>query len=149
MARTHVLRETQPPWRTSVGLVTECGKPVEGTRDQPTLAGAPVYPRAELDAFIRREGQRRATILLCSTCMDCCRRWRPWEVDPVLAMNRETVPGPGPAQDRPIRHELLALADLVARHPDEFSALLQGRREAIDLDQARRKRAQRHARGGR
>lgn len=145
--RSHVLRESQPPWRTSIGLVTECGKPIEvGPDDSLTHSGHQVYRRAELAAFVQKHGDRRAVILICVTCYECCRRWEPWQVDPVSAMHRET--NPVGSRAGAIKDELLALADLVANHQEEYESLLHSRKDTVDFRQARRERAARGAKNG-
>jgi len=136
--REHLLREGQPPWRQTEGLLTECGKPIVGSRDDPTYNGATVYTRAELAAFIREHGQRRAVLVYCVTCVDAAQRWKEWAEDPNSCINRES--GPYAPTAETLRRELFALADLVRLHEEEFDQLLRARDETINLADRRREK---------
>jgi hypothetical protein len=129
----HVLRP-QLPWRPDA-RVTECG------------LDADAYPTITRDALIRRAremGQQRTTVLTCVTCLQTAQNWPTWEQDPVRSLGRETKnhwrssTGPDPFRD-----ELLAIAALIARHPDEFADLLAGIGSTVRLDDVRRAKRRR------
>lgn len=122
----HVLRAALP-WRDGP-VLTECGK-LPGD-------GMPVLTKHELAARIKRDGQQRTSLQTCMTCWATASRRRAvsWEVSPVEVIAREASwaqtfnPGevrPDPAAIR-FRDELLAIAELVSRHREEFDGLVQG-----------------------
>lgn len=102
------------PWRIEHGK-TECGLPV---------AGHPVITRTEFLAKIKREGERRARITTCQTCLDTARRHPSWDENPEGCLSRE-IPGWGRARPSRFRTELLALAALAARHREEFTEIME------------------------
>ena len=118
------VRRPQPPWR--VADVTECGLPEDR---HPTLS------RVELAAKVRRLGVQRAAMTTCMTCLATAQRWPTFDDDPVEAIGRETHRGrdANPA----FRDELLAIAALIERHPDEFAQLLAGIANTIRLSERR------------
>jgi len=135
MPLEHVRRE-QPPWRHSA--ITECGLPV---------AGHPVITRDAFTAKIRAQGQQRAAMTTCMTCWSSARRNRPWSESPVesLAREAERHMWAGGDADR-FRDELLAIAELISRHEDEFGAIVGSLGDTVRLDSARAQRRQRGAR---
>ena len=141
MPLEHVRRE-QPPWRHSA--ITECGLPV---------AGHPVITRDAFTAKIRAQGQQRAAITTCMTCWSSASRNRPWSESPVESLAREAERHVWasasrswhPDTDR-FRDELLAIAELISRHEDEFGAIVGSLGDTVRLDSARAQRRQRGAR---
>jgi hypothetical protein len=126
----HVLRP-QPPWRT--GHTTECGLRADSY---------PALTRDEFKAKVRRQGQQRAALTTCMTCLHTAQRWPTWDEDPVQAMGRETYGGR--RGDTRFRDELVAIAALIAAHRDEFDALLKDLDDIPRLADARaRSRARR------
>ena len=127
----HILRP-QLPWRNEPGQ-TECG-----------LNGAkvPTMTREQFFARLKDMGQRRAVMLTCMTCAETARRWSTWEDDPRQAVDRaiqwETGWRRRDSGERgtPLRDELLAIADLIAAHREEFDAsvaAIQQRRAWLQL----------------
>ena len=134
----HILRP-RLPWRTSEGDITECG-----------------YDASKVKAITREEyvqrrkdlGQQRCAMMTCMTCSDTAQRWASWEQDPRLAVGREINWETGGFYYRPrtdrgarLKDELLAIAELIENHREEFDALVennQARREWIEKKAARR-----------
>lgn len=115
LAIVHVQRPGLP-WRKEQSL-TECGLPV---------AGHPVISRADFLVKLKREGERRARYSTCQTCLDTASRWPSWNEDPIRCLYREADRRWGSRRPLdPFRTELLALAALVERHPEEFAELLE------------------------
>jgi hypothetical protein len=112
----HILRP-QLPWRTG-GAITECG--FDATKVK-TLT------RDEYQARLKDLGQQRSAMLTCMTCGDTARRHGTWEDDPRKALDREIqweARYNRYSEDRGVRlrDELLAIADLIAAHREEFDA---------------------------
>ena len=103
------------PWRPEHGR-TECGLPV---------TGQPVITREEFLEKLKMQGERRARVTTCQTCLDTARRWPSWEEDPVqcLARERDHWGTRGKYQEL-FRREVVALAVLAQRHRTEFEELL-------------------------
>jgi hypothetical protein len=143
----HILRP-QLPWRREGGI-TECG--YDASKVQ-TLT------RDEYFARVKELGQQRAAMLTCMTCGDTARRWGTWEDDPRKALQREaeweTYGRWGSRDDRGVRlrDELLAIADLIEDHREEFDAhlALTEQRRAWNAQKAAVSRApvQQNTRGG-
>jgi hypothetical protein len=133
----HVER-SRLPWRAD-GM-TECGLP---------FAGHPVITRDEFIAKIKRLGKQRTSMTTCMTCWSTADRWEPWDQDPVACIQRETYgtrmfrTAGHPEHDR-FRDELVALAELVGRHRDEFDTILSSLGDTVRLDDARQQRRRRH-----
>ena len=129
----HVVRPTLP-WRMSrtgapTPYKTECGLPI---------AGHPVITRAEFLEKIKKQGQQRAYLTTCQTCLDTARRWPSWDEDPVQCLSREVSGGwNGRTRDPNFKHELLALAMLAERHRPEFEELLEDQREIVPIGTAK------------
>jgi hypothetical protein len=139
----HVLRAV-PPWRTGP-LLTECG----------ILAGGkPVLTREAFIAKVKAQGQKRSSMTTCMTCWSTAANHPgTWETDPVGVMERDTgrarhsaryaaagvTDASGMAAVR-VRDELLAIAELIARHRGEFGVILDGLGETVRLGDRRRKR---------
>lgn len=136
----HVLRAALP-WRDGP-LLTECGKHPD--------AAMPVLAVADFVAKVKREGKQRSAMTTCMTCWDTAVRHSvtSWEADPVGVMAREVswarTYTPGAVRDDPaarlFRDELVAMAELVSRHPGEFAGNISGLAEAPRLADARRRR---------
>jgi hypothetical protein len=136
----HVLRAALP-WRDRKPL-TECGK-------EPA-PGMPVLSLEEFAAKVKAQGQQRSALTTCMTCWATAARHQAttWAASPVAVIAREASWArtwqPGVVRDDPVarlfRDELLALAELVARHPAEFAGIVAGLAGASRLDDARRRR---------
>jgi hypothetical protein len=127
----HVQRPT-PPWRVT-SLLTECGLPI---------ANHPIITREALVAKVKKQGQQRAKITTCQTCWSTAERWwGTWEEDPVKAIGREVEWHGRWGRARELRssfkEELVAIALLIQRHPEEFAELLQDQAEIVKLSSAR------------
>lgn len=136
LRRDHVLRAVVP-WRTGA-LLTECGQPA--TDDMPVLT------LAEFLVRVRQLGKTRAVMITCITCWKTAVNHHAdtWESDPVAVVAREVTRAQyRAAERRQFRDELTALAELAARHPDEFAGLVTGLAGTARLDDRRRKRAAR------
>lgn len=139
----HIARSV-PPWR-AVPNRTECGMDANTVK-------ADILSREEFMRRWRVQGQRRTAMTTCMSCIETARRWKVWDEDPVSAVGRETYGSYGGrhADDKyaaQFRDELIALAELVERHRDEFAAILEGVRTTVRLDDVRRARRTR-ASGG-
>lgn len=136
----HVERP-MPPWRDPGLKMTECGLPA---------AGHPVITREAFAAKVEHLGQQRSMMTTCVTCWNTARRWPDWAASPVACIQRETHHASRynfNAGDPDFRRELLAIAELIARHPDEFAAIMEGLADASDL--AARRAQRRYRRGAR
>jgi hypothetical protein len=140
----HVLRAV-PPWRTGP-LLTECGILADGK---------PVLTREAFIAKVKAQGQKRSSMTTCMTCWSTAANHLgvSWETDPVGVMYRDTgrarhsarYAAAGTADSAPpgvvrVRDELLAIAELIARHRGEFGVILDGLGETVRLGDRRRKR---------
>lgn len=123
------------PWRPEQR--TECGL-------DPT--GRPVISRDQLVDKLKREGQRRAALTTCMTCLDTAARHTTWEQDPASAMRRE-IPMYGRDLDQ-VRAELRAVAALVEAHRDEFDGYLTALDSTVRLADHRSARRANRRRGG-
>lgn len=121
-ARLDHVRRPQPPWRPAAD-VTECGLPGDGL---PTLS------RDQLASRLAQLGAQRTAMTTCMTCLSTARRWPTFDADPVAALARESHNNADPA-DTGLRDELLAIAALIQRHPDEFADLLNGIASTVRL----------------
>ena len=106
------------PWRDATEpSITECG-----------YDASKVQTITRADFFQRRKdlGQQRAAMLTCMTCSQTAERWETWEKDPRKALEREITWECAWRSDRGqrLKDELLAVAALIAAHPDEFRMLL-------------------------
>lgn len=129
----HIIRP-QLPWRTSEsGAITECGYDTSKVKS---------ITRDEFFKRLKEFGQQRTAMLTCMTCSDTAKRWGTWDDDPRLAVQREIEWERGGyyyrARDdrgRRLKNELLAVAELIEAHRDEFDAIITTgaqRREWID-----------------
>jgi hypothetical protein len=112
----HILRP-QLPWRDGGG-VTECGYDASKVK---TLT------REEYFSRVKELGTQRSALLTCMTCGDTARRWGTWEDDPRKALQREIEWETYSRWSRDergvrLRDELLAVAELIANHREEFDA---------------------------
>jgi hypothetical protein len=138
----HVLRAALP-WRNGP-VLTECGKLPGGP--------APVLTLHEFVAKVKRDGKQRTSLQTCMTCWSTAARYQAvsWEASPVDVIAREVnwsrasawPIGTGGVSDKPtarlFRDELLALAELVSRHREEFDGLVQGIADTPSLADRRR-----------
>lgn len=123
------IRRPDLPWRAA--QKTECGLP---------LAAHPVVSLDEAKARIRDLGKVRAAFVLCMTCAETVNRWKPFDSDPVQAIERECSRNYGRTADDLFRCELLALAELSRRHKEDFDALVESYRTAPTIDEWKNKR---------
>jgi hypothetical protein len=112
----HILRP-QLPWRKGDGI-TECGFDASKVK---TLT------REEYFGRLKELGSQRTAMLTCMTCGDTARRHGTWEDDPRKAIGREVeweARYSRYSEDRGVklRDELLAIAELIEAHRDEFDA---------------------------
>lgn len=131
----HILR-SQLPWRPPGAGLTECGYDSTKVR---TLT------REQYFARLKEYGDRRTSILTCMTCSDTARRWATWEQEPRQAMEREiawegayvrqydarTISRDN-GRGQLLKDELLAIADLIEAHRDEFDASVLARQQRRD-----------------
>lgn len=116
----HIIRP-RLPWRGAEADVTECGFDASRVK---TLT------REQFFARLKEFGQQRTAILTCMTCVDTARRWGTWADDPRRALEREVAwehgGGYRAREDRGdrLKHELVAIANLIEAHRDEFDAAL-------------------------
>jgi hypothetical protein len=139
--RAHVLRPPLP-WREASSVLTECGLH--------PATGMPVLTVPGFVAMVKHLGQQRASLQVCMTCWHTAVRHNivSWESDPVGVMAREVSWArthlPGVVRDDPtarlFRDEMLAVAELITRHRDEFAELVAGLAEAPRLADRRRNR---------
>jgi len=130
----HILRP-RLPWRSEEHAITECG--YDATKVK-TLT------REEYNARYKDLGRTRMAMLTCMTCMDTNARYAHWADDPRQAMSREIdweIRWGREVRDREqrLRDELLAIASLIAAHPEEFAQLidiLKRRRDWLDHKKA-------------
>jgi len=121
----HILRP-HLPWREAQPI-TECGYDASKVK---TLT------RSEYRARLKDLGQQRTAMLTCMTCASTAGRHRTWDDDPREAMAREIEwegSGRWAHLDRGerLKDELIAIAELVAAHREEFDA-------AVSLREQRR-----------
>jgi hypothetical protein len=125
----HIQRPSLP-WRHPSDAITECGYDASKVK---TLT------RAEFFQRLKDFGQQRTAILTCMTCSDTARRWKTWDEDPRLALDREIEWERGghyysERNDRGqlLKDELTVIAGLIETHRQEFDeslSELKGRRE--------------------
>lgn len=119
----HILRP-QLPWRNDGG-VTECGY---------DAAKVKTLTREEYFARLKEMGQQRTSLFTCMTCAQTAARWGTWDEDPRRSLDREIQwETAWRSEDRGVRlrDELIAIAELIANHRDEFDA-------AISISEQRR-----------
>lgn len=112
------LERLTPPWSSHRSTI--CGRPLS------TVAAWMTYDEGR--QLITQLGQTRACLLLCQTCAGQeTRIARPelWQQDPAAVVHdytRHLAAPPHSAGAQQIRAELLALAQLVDAHPDQYQA---------------------------
>jgi hypothetical protein len=124
------VRRPNLPWR--IFDLTECGLQ---TTDRPVIS------RADLQAKWKRQGQQRAALTTCMTCLSTAQRWPSWDEDPAACLGRETYMGRSP--DTRLADELRAIALLVEAHRDEFDQTVASLTAAPSLAEARSARRRR------
>ncbi len=122
----HILRP-QLPWREGVGI-TECGYDASKVKS---------LTRDEFFQRLKDYGQQRTAMLTCMTCSDTARRWGTWADDPRKALQREIEWECRRRGERGVRlrDDLVAIAELIAAHPQEFADKLlaiERRREWVE-----------------
>lgn len=122
----HIIAEA-PPWMESERTV--CGRPLNDV-------GSAV-PEHVIAAKVTKHGQQRTAFSTCMTCMTTISSRPRWETAPTQFVNWYTQGAWRATPDRDA--EWVALAALVAAHPEEFAAHLQAVR-GDDLSAARAKR---------
>ena len=131
----HIIRP-QLPWRRSDdGAITECGYNASKVK---------ALTRDEYFQRVTNLGQQRAAMVTCMTCSTTARNWGAWDDDPRQALGREIEwerRGRWSSDDRGhrLRDELVAIADLIEAHREEFDALLTqraARREWLEKKEA-------------
>jgi hypothetical protein len=120
------VRRPNLPWRSSD--LTECGLDT----NRPTIT------REQLRAKWKRQGQQRAAMTTCMTCLSTARRWPSWDEDPVGCLGREAYLGE--SHGDAFRIELRAIALLIAAHREEFDQAVRDLNAAPTLDDLRRQR---------
>lgn len=136
----HILRPVLP-WRAAgagIGAaITECGYDASKVK---TLT------RPEFFARLKDMGSQRTAILTCMTCADTARRWKAWDDDPREAIERE-INWEGRRHrgehGTRLRDDLIAIAQLIEAHRDEFDAILDAntqRREWLERKAAMEER---------
>lgn len=130
----HILRQNLP-WRSQDDAITECGHNPASVK---TIT-AEQFKQREKDF-----GKQRAAMLTCMTCSDALKRWERGTSgdDPRRALGREIEWECGGAywhvrDDRGhrLKDELLAAAQLIGAHREEFDALktaIEQRREWLE-----------------
>src|SRR4051812_26334594 len=112
----HILRPSLP-WRQE-SAISECGYDASKVK---------ALTRTEYFQRLKDLGQQRTAMLTCMTCAQTAGRYGTWEDDPRAALHREIEwEGRGrwshPERGQLLRDELLAVADLIAAHREEFDA---------------------------
>lgn len=135
----HILRP-QLPWRNDVGI-TECGY---------DAAKVKTLTRNEYFVRLRDLGAQRAAMSTCMTCGDTARRHGTWEIDPRKALDREIQWESSYSrysEDRGVklRDELLAIADLIEAHREEFDAHIAHAQQRREWNQQKKARVSRPA----
>lgn len=132
----HVLRSPLP-WRAHEEAKTECGKLA--------LDVAKTITFDELVRKVKDQGQQRAAMSTCMTCMGRAdfRRSQDWDACPGSLIARESQHEPGHAwaavhEDSLLDRELRALAALVEAHREEFDGYINGLQSTISLAERRR-----------
>ena len=123
------LQRVSPPW--AFGEYTVCGRPISDVKV--SLAWE------EAKALIVKLGQQRARFVFCQTCIAQQGRIKTpnsWRDDPTMVVHDYTRRNYPP--DGGVRAELLALAQLVDAHRDEYTAIVLAHQ--TDEVTARRKR---------
>jgi hypothetical protein len=113
----HILRPALP-WRPASAAITECGYDAAKVK---TLTRSDFFQR------LKDYGPQRTALLTCMTCSDTARRWKTWDEDPSLALQREIEWERGGSYFRErddrgtrLKDELVAVAALIEAHRDEF-----------------------------
>lgn len=135
----HVLR-MPIPWRHLTQSRTECGL---------TSDAVEAIPFEEMQAKVRREGEKRAAYSSCMTCWEAAgrhhqeMRWLPDGVDPILLVIAREIAFVRRREGDALRfsRELRALTMLAERYRDEFIALVDDMEGSVNLTAYRKSRA--------
>ena len=132
---THVLRPSLP-WRDATTAMTECGLRADSY---------PTASRAEASAKWRKLGAQRASLWFCMTCVQTAERWPTWDDDPAGCLGRyiERVRYRDTTESDEFRRELVAIAQLIELHRDDFDGLLSDLGETVSLGDRRAARGAR------
>jgi len=120
--------------------ITECGYDASKVK---TLTRADFFQR------LKDYGQQRMAMLTCMTCADTARRWKTWDEDPRMAIQREIDWERGGSyrgrEDRGqrLKDELLAIASLIETHQEEFIAAVTGIEQRREWNERKAARAER------
>lgn len=110
--RTHIVRPPVP-W-SMLPASSECGREASDLKSTMTLD--------EAKQLREKLGQQRFAIVICMTCARTAGSWPTFEQDPLQRLGRErNLYQKGGEQ---VRNELFALAELAARHRDEYEGLV-------------------------
>lgn len=129
----HILRPSLP-WRSATDSpITECGY---------DAAKVNTITRSFYALRYKELGRQRAAMMTCMTCAQTAERWATWDDDPRKAIGREveweTAFCRSKRGDR-LKDELLAIAQLIEKHGDEFSQIIadsNARREWLERKKA-------------
>lgn len=115
----HILRP-QLPWRDGDGAITECG--YDGTKVK-------AITRVEFAQRLKDYGKLRTSMMTCMTCSDTAQKYGTWDDDPRRAVQRE-IEWECRYRDSErrgvrMRDELLAVAELIEKHREDFDARVQ------------------------
>jgi hypothetical protein len=138
----HILRPRLPWRRPDEGAITECGYDASKVK---TLT------RAEFFQRIKDFGQQRTAMLTCMTCSDTAKRWKTWDDDPRLALQREIEWERGASyylrarddRGQRLKDELIAIDTLIKAHQEEFETTIatnEQRREWLEKKDALEKK---------
>lgn len=126
MSKPHEhIERLRPPWRTA--RLTECGRDIKEF--------AVVLSRDEAIAKLKKEGVQRAAYSLCMTCLSAFERnyQMNWEDDPSAVVFRDA----NYTRQNLLTEELRALAILWSNHKDEYTSIVEGLAQTIDLSKKR------------
>lgn len=114
----HILRP-RLPWRNDLPIV-ECGYNAESVK---TITREQHFERK------KEMGSQRSSLFTCMTCSQTVERWASWETDPRKALGREVEweSAWGQKRGERLKYELLAIADLIDKHKEEFEALVESK----------------------
>lgn len=126
----HVLRPALP-WRDQNDVKTECGR---------ALVGLSVLSRDAAQVKWKKQGQARAALTTCMTCLQTAQRWPSWDEDPARSLGREHLGAMWAEGDPRLNRELRAIALLIDAHREEFDATVRGLEDVGSLDDARKRK---------
>lgn len=139
----HIIRP-QLPWRKNgEGAVTECGYDATKVKS---------ITRGDFFKRIKNIGKQRTAMVTCMTCADTASRWGTWEDDPRPALDREIVweMTRNYRNDRGqrLKNELLAIADLIEKHKEEFDAFIDQHIKQQEWNEMKARKKEKKSEGG-